>query len=75
MVGPWGSGQAVGAVFVLHINRNLNPSNKIIAIRLPPLPAEYLFNLIPPPRHTRIELLIRPSQLDRWARGAGFDAA
>jgi len=54
-----------GAVFVSTINRNLK--SFILAI----VAAEYLFNLIPRGTH-EYERLIRPSQLDRWARGAGL---
>ena len=54
-----------GAVFVSTINRNLK--SFLLAI----VAAEYLFNLIPRGTH-EYERLIRPSQLDRWARGAGL---
>jgi 2-polyprenyl-6-hydroxyphenyl methylase/3-demethylubiquinone-9 3-methyltransferase len=54
-----------GAVFVSTINRNLK--SFLLAI----VAAEYLLNLIPRGTH-EYERLIRPSQLDRWARGAGL---
>jgi 2-polyprenyl-6-hydroxyphenyl methylase/3-demethylubiquinone-9 3-methyltransferase len=52
-----------GAIFVSTINRNLK--SFLLAI----VAAEYLLNLIPRGTH-EYERLIRPSQLDRWARGA-----
>jgi 2-polyprenyl-6-hydroxyphenyl methylase/3-demethylubiquinone-9 3-methyltransferase len=54
-----------GAVFVSTINRNLK--SFLLAI----VAAEYLLNLIPRGTH-EYERLIRPSQLDRWARAAGL---
>jgi 2-polyprenyl-6-hydroxyphenyl methylase / 3-demethylubiquinone-9 3-methyltransferase len=54
-----------GAVFVSTINRNLK--SFLLAI----VAAEYLLKLIPPGTH-EYERLIRPSQLDRWARAAGL---
>jgi 2-polyprenyl-6-hydroxyphenyl methylase/3-demethylubiquinone-9 3-methyltransferase len=54
-----------GAVFVSTINRNLK--SFLLAI----VAAEYLLNLIPRGTH-EYERLIRPSQLDRWARSAGL---
>jgi 2-polyprenyl-6-hydroxyphenyl methylase/3-demethylubiquinone-9 3-methyltransferase len=54
-----------GAVFVSTINRNLK--SFLLAI----VAAEYLLNLIPRGTH-EYERLIRPSQLERWARGAGL---
>ena len=50
-----------GAVFVSTINRNLK--SFLLAI----VAAEYLLNLIPRGTH-EYDRLIRPSQLDRWAR-------
>jgi 2-polyprenyl-6-hydroxyphenyl methylase / 3-demethylubiquinone-9 3-methyltransferase len=54
-----------GGVFVSTINRNLK--SFLLAI----VAAEYVLNLIPRGTH-EYERLIRPSQLDRWARGAGL---
>ena len=54
-----------GAVFVSTINRNLK--SFLLAI----VAAEYLLNLIPRGTH-EYDRLIRPSQLDRWARAAGL---
>jgi 2-polyprenyl-6-hydroxyphenyl methylase/3-demethylubiquinone-9 3-methyltransferase len=54
-----------GAVFVSTINRNLK--SFLLAI----VAAEYLLNLIPRGTH-EYERLIRPSQLERWARAAGL---
>jgi 2-polyprenyl-6-hydroxyphenyl methylase / 3-demethylubiquinone-9 3-methyltransferase len=54
-----------GAVFVSTINRNLK--SFLLAI----VAAEYLLSLIPRGTH-EYERLIRPSQLDRWARAAGL---
>jgi len=54
-----------GAVFISTINRNLK--SFLLAI----VAAEYLLNLIPRGTH-EYERLIRPSQLDRWARMAGL---
>lgn len=54
-----------GAVFVSTINRNLK--SFLLAI----VAAEYLLNLIPRGTH-EYERLIRPSQLERWARVAGL---
>lgn len=54
-----------GALFVSTINRNLK--SFLLAI----VAAEYLLNLIPRGTH-EYERLIRPSQLDRWARAAGL---
>jgi 2-polyprenyl-6-hydroxyphenyl methylase / 3-demethylubiquinone-9 3-methyltransferase len=54
-----------GAVFVSTINRNLK--SFLLAI----VAAEYLLGLIPRGTH-EYERLIRPSQLDRWARAAGL---
>ena len=54
-----------GTVFVSTINRNLK--SFLLAI----VAAEYLLKLIPPGTH-EYERLIRPSQLDRWARAAGL---
>jgi 2-polyprenyl-6-hydroxyphenyl methylase / 3-demethylubiquinone-9 3-methyltransferase len=54
-----------GAVFVSTINRNLK--SFLLAI----VAAEYLLKLIPRGTH-EYERLIRPSQLDRWARAAGL---
>jgi len=54
-----------GALFVSTINRNLK--SFLLAI----VAAEYLLNLIPRGTH-EYERLIRPAQLDRWARGAGL---
>jgi len=54
-----------GAVFVSTINRNLK--SFLLAI----VAAEYVLNLIPRGTH-EYERLIRPSQLGRWARGAGL---
>jgi 2-polyprenyl-6-hydroxyphenyl methylase/3-demethylubiquinone-9 3-methyltransferase len=54
-----------GAVFVSTINRNLK------AFLLAIVAAEYLLNLIPRGTH-EYERLIRPSQLDRWARRGGL---
>lgn len=54
-----------GALFVSTINRNLK--SFLLAI----VAAEYLLELIPRGTH-EYERLIRPSQLDRWARAAGL---
>jgi 2-polyprenyl-6-hydroxyphenyl methylase / 3-demethylubiquinone-9 3-methyltransferase len=54
-----------GSIFVSTINRNLK--SFLMAI----VAAEYLLNLIPRGTH-EYERLIRPSQLDRWARAAGL---
>jgi 2-polyprenyl-6-hydroxyphenyl methylase/3-demethylubiquinone-9 3-methyltransferase len=54
-----------GAVFVSTINRNLK--SFLFAI----VAAEYLLSLIPRGTH-EYDRLIRPSQLDRWARAAGL---
>jgi 2-polyprenyl-6-hydroxyphenyl methylase / 3-demethylubiquinone-9 3-methyltransferase len=54
-----------GAVFVSTLNRNLK--SFLLAI----VAAEYLLQLIPRGTH-EYERLIRPSQLDRWARAAGL---
>jgi 2-polyprenyl-6-hydroxyphenyl methylase/3-demethylubiquinone-9 3-methyltransferase len=54
-----------GAVFVSTINRNLK--SFLLAI----VAAEYLLSLIPRGTH-EYDRLIRPSQLDRWARAAGL---
>jgi 2-polyprenyl-6-hydroxyphenyl methylase/3-demethylubiquinone-9 3-methyltransferase len=54
-----------GSVFVSTINRNLK--SFLLAI----VAAEYLLKLIPRGTH-EYERLIRPSQLDRWARAAGL---
>jgi 2-polyprenyl-6-hydroxyphenyl methylase/3-demethylubiquinone-9 3-methyltransferase len=54
-----------GALFVSTINRNLK--SFLLAI----VAAEYILKLIPRGTH-EYERLIRPSQLDRWARAAGF---
>jgi 2-polyprenyl-6-hydroxyphenyl methylase / 3-demethylubiquinone-9 3-methyltransferase len=54
-----------GAVFVSTINRNLK--SFLLAI----VAAEYVLNLIPRGTH-EYERLIRPSQLERWARAAGL---
>jgi 2-polyprenyl-6-hydroxyphenyl methylase / 3-demethylubiquinone-9 3-methyltransferase len=52
-----------GALFVSTINRNLK--SFLLAI----VAAEYVLQLIPRGTH-EYERLIRPSQLDRWARAA-----
>ena len=54
-----------GALFVSTINRNLK--SFVLAI----VAAEYLLNLIPRGTH-EYDRLIRPSQLERWARAAGL---
>jgi 2-polyprenyl-6-hydroxyphenyl methylase/3-demethylubiquinone-9 3-methyltransferase len=54
-----------GGVFISTINRNLK--SFLLAI----VAAEYVLNLIPRGTH-EYERLIRPSQLDRWARAAGL---
>jgi 2-polyprenyl-6-hydroxyphenyl methylase/3-demethylubiquinone-9 3-methyltransferase len=54
-----------GSVFVSTINRNLK--SFLLAI----VAAEYLLSLIPRGTH-EYDRLIRPSQLDRWARAAGL---
>jgi 2-polyprenyl-6-hydroxyphenyl methylase/3-demethylubiquinone-9 3-methyltransferase len=54
-----------GALFVSTINRNLK--SFLLAI----VAAEYILDLIPRGTH-EYERLIRPSQLDRWARSAGL---
>lgn len=54
-----------GALFVSTINRNLK--SFLLAI----VAAEYLLNLIPRGTH-EYDRLIRPSQLERWARAAGL---
>jgi 2-polyprenyl-6-hydroxyphenyl methylase / 3-demethylubiquinone-9 3-methyltransferase len=54
-----------GALFVSTINRNLK------AFLLAIVAAEYLLNLIPRGTH-EYDRLIRPSQLERWARAAGL---
>jgi 2-polyprenyl-6-hydroxyphenyl methylase/3-demethylubiquinone-9 3-methyltransferase len=54
-----------GTVFISTINRNLK--SFLLAI----VAAEYLLNLIPRGTH-EYDRLIRPSQLDRWARAAGL---
>jgi 2-polyprenyl-6-hydroxyphenyl methylase / 3-demethylubiquinone-9 3-methyltransferase len=54
-----------GAVFVSTINRNLK--SFLLAI----VAAEYVFSLVPRGTH-EYERLIRPSQLDTWARAAGL---
>jgi len=54
-----------GALFVSTINRNLK--SFLLAI----VAAEYVLQLIPRGTH-EYERLIRPSQLDRWARAAGL---
>jgi 2-polyprenyl-6-hydroxyphenyl methylase / 3-demethylubiquinone-9 3-methyltransferase len=54
-----------GAVFVSTINRNLK--SFLLAI----VAAEYLLSLIPRGTH-EYDRLIRPSQLERWARAAGL---
>jgi 2-polyprenyl-6-hydroxyphenyl methylase/3-demethylubiquinone-9 3-methyltransferase len=54
-----------GALFVSTINRNLK--SFLLAI----VAAEYVLDLIPRGTH-EYERLIRPSQLDRWARAAGL---
>lgn len=54
-----------GALFVSTINRNLK--SFLLAI----VAAEYLLDLIPRGTH-EYERLIRPSQLERWARAAGL---
>jgi 2-polyprenyl-6-hydroxyphenyl methylase/3-demethylubiquinone-9 3-methyltransferase len=54
-----------GAIFVSTINRNLK--SFLLAI----VAAEYLLQLIPRGTH-EYERLIRPSQLERWARAAGL---
>jgi 2-polyprenyl-6-hydroxyphenyl methylase/3-demethylubiquinone-9 3-methyltransferase len=52
-----------GALFISTINRNLK--SFLLAI----VAAEYVLDLIPRGTH-EYERLIRPSQLDRWARAA-----
>lgn len=54
-----------GAVFVSTINRNFK--SFLLAI----VAAEYLLSLVPRGTH-EYDRLIRPSQLDRWARAAGL---
>jgi 2-polyprenyl-6-hydroxyphenyl methylase/3-demethylubiquinone-9 3-methyltransferase len=54
-----------GTVFISTINRNLK--SFLLAI----VAAEYVLNLIPRGTH-EYERLIRPSQLDKWARTAGL---
>jgi 2-polyprenyl-6-hydroxyphenyl methylase/3-demethylubiquinone-9 3-methyltransferase len=54
-----------GALFVSTLNRNLK--SFLLAI----VAAEYLLDLIPRGTH-EYERLIRPSQLERWARAAGL---
>jgi 2-polyprenyl-6-hydroxyphenyl methylase/3-demethylubiquinone-9 3-methyltransferase len=54
-----------GAIFISTINRNLK--SFLLAI----VAAEYLLKLIPRGTH-EYERLIRPSQLERWARAAGL---
>ncbi|MBS0422483.1 MAG: bifunctional 2-polyprenyl-6-hydroxyphenol methylase/3-demethylubiquinol 3-O-methyltransferase UbiG [Proteobacteria bacterium] len=54
-----------GDVFVSTINRNLK--SFLLAI----VAAEYVLNLIPRGTH-EYDRLIRPSQLERWARAAGL---
>ena len=54
-----------GALFVSTLNRNLK--SFLLAI----VAGEYLLNLIPRGTH-EYERLIRPSELARWARGAGL---
>jgi 2-polyprenyl-6-hydroxyphenyl methylase / 3-demethylubiquinone-9 3-methyltransferase len=54
-----------GALFVSTINRNFK--SFVLAI----VAAEYLLNLIPRGTH-EYDRLIRPSQLERWARAAGL---
>jgi 2-polyprenyl-6-hydroxyphenyl methylase/3-demethylubiquinone-9 3-methyltransferase len=54
-----------GALFLSTINRNLK--SFLLAI----VAAEYVLQLIPRGTH-EYERLIRPSQLDRWARSAGL---
>jgi 2-polyprenyl-6-hydroxyphenyl methylase/3-demethylubiquinone-9 3-methyltransferase len=54
-----------GSMFVSTINRNLK--SFLLAI----VAAEYVLKLIPRGTH-EYERLIRPSQLDRWARGSGL---
>ena len=54
-----------GALFVSTLNRNLK--SFLLAI----VAGEYLLNLIPRGTH-EYDRLIRPSQLERWARGAGL---
>jgi 2-polyprenyl-6-hydroxyphenyl methylase/3-demethylubiquinone-9 3-methyltransferase len=54
-----------GAVFISTINRNLK--SFLLAI----VAAEYVLGLIPRGTH-EYERLIRPSQLERWARAAGL---
>jgi 2-polyprenyl-6-hydroxyphenyl methylase/3-demethylubiquinone-9 3-methyltransferase len=54
-----------GAVFVSTINRNLK--SFLLAI----VAAEYMLSLVPRGTH-EYDRLIRPSQLDRWARAAGL---
>ncbi len=54
-----------GSIFVATLNRNLK--SFLLAI----VAAEYLLKLIPRGTH-EYERLIRPSELDRWARAAGL---
>ena len=54
-----------GSLFVSTLNRNLK--SFLLAI----VAAEYVLKLIPRGTH-EYERLIRPSQLDQWARGAGL---
>ncbi len=54
-----------GSLFISTLNRSLK--SFLLAI----VAAEYLFKLIPRGTH-EYERLIRPSQLDRWARAAGL---
>lgn len=55
-----------GDVFLSTINRN--PKSFLLAI----VGAEYLLNLLPRGTH-EYEKLIRPSELDSWARNAGLE--
>jgi len=54
-----------GSMFISTLNRNLK--SFLLAI----VAAEYVLNLIPRGTH-EYERLIRPSQLERWGRGAGL---
>ena len=54
-----------GAVFVSTLNRNLK------AFLLAIVGAEYVLKLLPRGTH-EYDRLIRPSELARWARGAGL---
>ena len=62
------AGPPGGSVFISTINRNLK--SFLLAI----VGAEYVMRLIPRGTH-EYERLIRPAELGRWARAAGWSCA